>query len=145
LVTSEQVTILIVDDDPRIVEVLREGLEVLGGFRVASAADGEQGLERFEEVRPHAVIIDVRMPGIDGYQLARAIRGDPATAQTPLVFLTAMAQDRDRYIGLASGADIYLIKPVAPSELVEAIRGALALDADGRLRRMRDMAQGDSA
>ncbi|HKD75531.1 MAG TPA: response regulator [Ktedonobacterales bacterium] len=143
--TSEQVTILIVDDDPRIVEVLREGLEVLGGFRVASAADGEQGLERFEEVRPHAVIIDVRMPGIDGYQLARAIRGDPATAQTPLVFLTAMAQDRDRYIGLASGADIYLIKPVAPSELVEAIRGALALDADGRLRRMRDMAQGDSA
>jgi CheY-like chemotaxis protein len=145
LVASEQITILIVDDDPRIIEVLREGLEVLGGFRVVAAADGEQGLERFEDIRPHAVIIDVRMPGIDGYQLARAIRGDPATAQTPLVFLTAMAQDRDRYIGLASGADIYLIKPVAPSELVDAIRSALALDADGRLRRMRDLVQEDSA
>jgi DNA-binding response OmpR family regulator len=119
--------ILIVDDDLRMLAVLQTGLEELGGFSVATASDGERGLELFHSIHPAAVIIDVKMPGLDGYQLARAIRGDPATTNTPLVFLTAMAQDYDRFTGLAAGADIYLVKPVAPSELVERLHQALRL------------------
>ena len=86
------------------------------------------------------MIIDVRMPGVDGYQLVRALRGDPDSASTPLIILSAMAQDRDQLIGLFAGADIYLQKPVRPLDLIAAIERAIALGDQERIERMRQFA-----
>jgi CheY-like chemotaxis protein len=134
--TSKPYTILIVDDDPGLLQLLTDGLELLGQFRVVRAANGEEGLERFFEMRPDCVIIDVKMPRLDGYQLVRALRGDPESAATPLILLTALAQDHQQFVGLALGADQYLIKPVTPSVLVEAVRHAMLIGEQDRLARM---------
>jgi CheY-like chemotaxis protein len=134
-------TVLIVDDDPNLIELLTDGLELLGHFEVISAEDGIQGLERYFEVRPDCMVIDVMMPGLDGYQLVKALRGDPDSADTPLVMLTAMAQDKNRFAGLASGADQYLIKPVTPRQLVEAVHQAIAIGEAERQERLLALVQ----
>jgi len=128
-------TVLIVDDNPQLRDFVADSLAELGGFRVVTAADGDEGLARYYDGRPDCVVIDVRMPGLDGYQLVRALRGDPDSAQTPLVILTAMTQDRERFAGLAVGADQYLLKPVMPLDLVAAIQQAIRLTEEERLRR----------
>ena len=120
-------TVLIVDDDPDLLHLLTDGLELLGNFRVVQAANGIEGLEQFFETHPDCVIIDIKMPGLDGYQLVRALRGDPESASTPIIMLTALAQERQQFAGLALGADQYLIKPVTPRELVAAVQRALLI------------------
>lgn len=134
-----------VDDDPRMVFTIQESLKLLGGFTVFTAANGVEGLERFYAVHPDCVIIDVRMPEMDGNQLVRALRGDPETAATPLVILTAAVQDKDRFVGLAAGADCYLLKPVRPAELVQAINDAIRLSEAERLKRQQSLAEDDSS
>ncbi len=121
----QDVTVLIVEDNAELLELLLQSLPALGGFRVFGAKDGVEGLLQFEQVRPNCVVVDVRMPELNGYQLVRALRGDASTAQTPLIILTALTQSRDRFVGLASGADLFLNKPVLPSDLVQAIRQVL--------------------
>jgi CheY-like chemotaxis protein len=127
--------VLIVDDDPALIGLITDGLELAGGYEVVAARDGATGLERFFEVRPDCVVVDVRMPGLDGYQLMRALRGDPATAQTSVIVLSALVQDRDALAGLLSGADVYLFKPVKMADLLQAIRTATELTATERRRR----------
>src|SRR5215471_7547682 len=102
-VGDNRYTVLIVDDDPDLLQLLTDGLELLGNFTVIPAEDGIQGLELFFDAHPDCVIIDVVMPGLDGYQLVRALRGDPESASTPLIMLTALAQDKNRFVGLAFG------------------------------------------
>jgi len=119
--------VLIVDDDRRLLQLLTDGLELLGHFNVVRAENGIQGLEQFFDVRPDCVVIDVVMPGLNGYQLVRALRGDPDSAATPLVLLTALAQEKNRFTGLASGADRYLVKPVTPRELVNTVCQAITI------------------
>jgi len=126
------VTVLIVEDNPELLDLLLQSLPVLGGFRVFGAKDGLEGLVQFEEIHPDCVVVDVRMPEINGYQFVRALRGDPATANTPLIILTALTQDRDRFAGLASGADLFLNKPVLPFDLAQAIQGVLERSAAER-------------
>src|SRR5262249_44859074 len=106
-------------------------------FSVVTAADGAEGLRHFYEDRRDCVVIDIRMPQLNGYQLVRALRGDPDTAGTPLIILTAMAQDIDRQGGLAAGADHYLVKPVKPLDLVAAIHHAITLSEADRRQRLR--------
>lgn len=132
-------TILLVDDNPALLKALTISLEALGNFTVVGATDGVEGLEQFYIVRPHCMVIDIKMPGLDGYQLVKALRGDPETWDTPLVVLTALAQDRDRFAGVAAGADAYLVKPVKPQDLAAAIHQAIATSAVERTRRMRDL------
>jgi CheY-like chemotaxis protein len=134
-------TVLIVDDNPTLLDLISESLRMIGNYTVVTATNGVEGLERFYEVRPHCMVIDVKMPQLDGYQLVRILRGDPETAATPLVILTAMVQDKDRFQGLASGADQYLLKPTKPRELVEAIQRAIATSADARLEALRRLAE----
>jgi CheY-like chemotaxis protein len=130
-------TVLIVDDNRELLALIRESLTLLGDFTVLTAADGVEGLERALEQRPDCVVIDIKMPGLDGYQLVRALRGDPATAQMPLVLLTALPQDHHRFAGSLVGADRFLTKPIKPDELVAAIEEAIRTGADERRRRMR--------
>ena len=130
-------TVLVVDDDPEIMQLLTDGLELLGNFTVVQAEDGEQGLVHFFEVHPDCVIIDVKMPNLDGYQLVRALRGDPESAATPLIMLTALAQEKNKFVGLAFGADQYLVKPVTPRALIEAIHRAVLTSEEDRQERLR--------
>lgn len=129
------ITVLIVDDNLELLEVLSEGLELAGPFSVVTASDGAQGLEHCLTYHPDCLVIDVKMPELNGYQLVRALRGDLETAEIPLILLTALAQDYERFAGLAAGTDRYLIKPVTPRELAAAIREVLALSALERERR----------
>ena len=134
-------TILIVEDNPQLREFLQDVLQELGEFTVFTAADGIEGLEQFYQVHPDCVIIDVKMPGVNGYQLVRTLRGDSETATTPLVLLTAMVQDREQFAGLAAGADHYLRKPVDPIELLDAIYQAIQLSDEERQQRLQVLAE----
>ena len=129
-------TVLIVDDDRRLLQLLSDGLELLGHFNVARAENGIEGLEQFFAVHPDCVVIDVVMPGMDGYQLVRVLRGDPDSAATPLVLLTALAQEKNRFTGLAFGADRYLVKPVTPRELVNTVQQAILISEAERTRQL---------
>jgi DNA-binding response OmpR family regulator len=126
------ITVLIIDDNLELLEVLSEGLELAGPFSVRTACDGVQGLEECLAEHPDCLVIDVKMPQLNGYQLVRALRGDAETADIPLILLTALAQDYERFAGLAAGTDRYMIKPVTPRELAAAIREVLALSAHER-------------
>ena len=134
MANEEAYTVLVVDDNPQLLKVFAEGLPLVGAFTVITAANGIEGLERYYEIHPHCVVIDVKMPELDGYQLTRALRGDPESAITPLIILTAMGQAWDRFEGLVAGVDRYLVKPVRPSELAAAIREACALSETERLQ-----------
>ncbi len=129
-------TVLIVDDNPELLEFITDALRELGDYTVVTAGDGVEALHCFEAARPDCLVIDVRMPRLNGYQLVRALRGDPASASTPLIMLSAMAQDRDQLAGLLAGADQYLLKPVDPLALVEAIARAIRLGEEERAARL---------
>jgi len=135
---KDEYTVLIVDDNKDLLQMFSFGLPDMGNFTIITAEDGIEGLEKYYELEPDCMVIDVVMPGLDGYQLVRALRGDPSSTHTPLILLTAMTQDRDKLAGLVSGVDIYLTKPVMPSELVTAILKAIRL---GREERQRIFAQ----
>lgn len=132
-------TVLVVDDSADLRALVAESLRKLGGFTVVTAEDGVAGLERYFEVQPDCIVIDVKMPGLDGYQLVRALRGDPASAATPLVILSAMVQDQDRLAGFFAGADEYLVKPVSPLELVQTIRRVIDRTIADRRERFRTL------
>jgi CheY-like chemotaxis protein len=134
-------TILVVDDNPDLLHLIAESLSVIGQYQVVRAINGIEGLEKYYEYRPDCVVIDVKMPGMDGYQLVRALRGDPSSADTPLVILTALVQEKDRLIGLSSGVDFYLAKPIKPRELVAAIQNALQAGDEARKRRMEQLVE----
>jgi CheY-like chemotaxis protein len=143
---GERLTILVVDDSHDLLALITESLTLLGGFTVVTADNGADGLARAVELRPDCVVIDVRMPGIDGYQLIHALRGDPETAALPLVILTALTQDRYHVAGLLSGADHYLTKPIKPPDLVAAIQESIRLseaDRRGRLQMLLDEPTGE--
>jgi two-component system cell cycle response regulator len=82
-------------------------------------------------------VIDVVMPGMDGYHLVRALRGDPESSATPLVILSALEGERDRLAGFLAGGDEFLVKPVGPLELVRTIERVIARDEEERQRRLR--------
>lgn len=131
--------ILVVDDDPALIAALTEGLELLGHHDVVPARDGTEGLTRFFEVRPDCIVVDVRMPGLNGYQLVRALRGDVATANVPIIMLSALVRDPDQVLGLLSGADAYLVKPVKMVDLIQAIEHAVQLSAEERATQLRSL------
>jgi CheY-like chemotaxis protein len=133
--------VLIIDDDPSLIAVLSDILSMVGGYDVHIARDGASGLESIFTVLPSCVVVDVRMPGLNGFQFVRAVRGDPSTADIPLVILSAMVQDRDVVTGLLSGVDEYLFKPVKMDDLLGAIERAIAITAEQREQRALLMAE----
>ena len=116
--------LLVVDDEPNLLVAV--GACLRGeGFDVVTARSGAEALVRVAESVPDLVVSDMRMPGMDGYQLARQLRASPRTALTPVVFLTAKDETTDRIEGFRTGVDAYLTKPFEPDELVAVIRGIL--------------------
>src|SRR5215469_5258861 len=130
--------VLVVDDDPNLLTALTDGLELVGGYEVISACDGATGLERFFTAQPDCVVVDVRMPGLNGYQFVRALRGDPETAETPIIVLSALVRDHEQLAGLLTGADAYLTKPVKIVNLMRTIDDAMRLTAEDRDRWARE-------
>jgi len=117
--------VLVVDDDPVIVRLLELNFR-LGGFRVSSARRGDQAVDRALEDSPDAIVLDVTMPGIDGYEVCRRLRDDHGMNEAPVVLLTAHAQDEDQARGDALGISAYVTKPFDPEALVATVREALA-------------------
>ena len=133
--------VLVVDDDPALLIAIADGLHLVGGYDVISAQDGAMGLERFFSANPDCVVVDVRMPGLNGYQFVRTLRGDQETAQTPVIILSALAQDHEQFAGLLTGADAYLTKPVKIIDLILTIDKAVRLTSAQRERRMQRLSQ----
>jgi two-component system alkaline phosphatase synthesis response regulator PhoP len=122
-------TVLIVDDEQHIRLLIEQTLEELedDGVELITARDGEEALDAIVNQHPDLVFLDVMMPKRDGYEVCRAIKGDPATAGTTIFLLTAKGQAVDREQGLAAGADDYLTKPFDPDDLLRRARTALGL------------------
>ncbi|MBA1333666.1 MAG: Two-component transcriptional response regulator, LuxR family [Firmicutes bacterium] len=113
--------VLIVDDEQRIVEVVRSYL-VKEGYTVVQAGNGIEALELYRREEPDLVVLDLMMPGMDGWEVCKRIRAESAV---PIIMLTAKSQVEDRVEGLSIGADDYLVKPFSPKELVARIRAVL--------------------
>ena len=113
--------VLVVDDEPSIRETIGFILE-MEGFRVATAEDGEQGLEAIRRLRPPVVLLDAMMPRRDGYDVCRIVKADPELAATHVVMLTAMSQKRDRDRAFEAGADHFVTKPFDEVELLLLLR-----------------------
>jgi DNA-binding response OmpR family regulator len=114
------VRVLVVDDDPIILELLVLNLE-LEGHDVVTASDGRQALDRAHDADPDLVLLDIMMPEIDGFEVCERLRADPATATLPVVFLSARAHEADLVRGTKVGGDAYVTKPFDPMELMELI------------------------
>ncbi len=117
-------TILVVDDEPGIVQIARDYLE-RAGFRVVTTGDGPSALRLARTERPALLVLDLMLPGMDGLDVTRALRQDPATRTLPIIMLTARVEESDRLIGLELGADDYITKPFSPRELVARVRAVL--------------------
>jgi two-component system alkaline phosphatase synthesis response regulator PhoP len=117
-------TILVVDDEPRIVEIARDYLQQ-AGFRALTAGDGDRALAIARAERPSLIVLDLMLPGLDGLDVMRALRRDPALADIPVIILTARVEEADKLVGLELGADDYLTKPFSPRELVARVRAVL--------------------
>jgi len=116
--------VLVVDDEAPIRLLCRVNLEA-EKMDVLEAADGEKGLEMARAEKPDIVLLDVMMPGMDGWQVAERLFDDPETRDIPLVFLTARAELRDRARGLELGGVDYITKPFNPTELAKVVEGLL--------------------
>ncbi len=122
--TGEGPLVLIVDDEQAIVDFIRLGMRY-EGFRVAEAGDGQAGLELAQRLRPDVIVLDILLPDADGLQVCQRLRASTATANVPILMLTAKDEVQDRVAGLESGADDYLTKPFSFEELLARIRALL--------------------
>jgi len=120
--------ILVVEDEMQIARLVRDYLEH-AGFEVVVAGDGETGLASARGSKPDLVILDLRLPGRDGLDVAREIRG---RSNVPIVMLTARGEESDRIVGLELGADDYVVKPFSPKELVARVRAVLRRSESAR-------------
>jgi two-component system phosphate regulon response regulator PhoB len=116
--------ILIVEDEQDIADLIGFNLQ-RAGYEVMKAYDGVEGTATAKRGRPDLIVLDLMLPGRDGYAVFRELRRDPRTATTPVIMLTARAQTQDRIQGLEAGADDYLTKPFSPKELILRIQAIL--------------------
>jgi len=113
--------VLVVEDDPDIAQLVAHYLEK-SGYSVDVLASGREALTSIAARPPDALVLDLMLPGVDGLEICRVVRGNEATAAIPIIMLTARAEESDRIVGLEIGADDYLGKPFSPNELVARVR-----------------------
>lgn len=132
-------TILIIEDEPELVKVLRAYLQQ-AGYHVISAFRGDTGLSSWEHKRPDLVILDLNLPGMDGLDVAREIR---RRGETPIIMLTARAEETDELLGLELGADDYITKPFSPRLVLARVRALLrratSVDTTPKVVRIADL------
>jgi phosphate regulon transcriptional regulator PhoB len=117
-------TVFLVEDEEDIRNLVRFHLEQ-DGYAVREAESGEEALRVVNAERPALVLLDLMLPGIDGFEVCRRLRTDPSTAPVPIIILTARSAEVDRVLGLEFGADDYVTKPFSPRELVARVRAVL--------------------
>ncbi len=116
--------LLLIDDDPNLILLVKDYLE-FRGYNVVTAENGREALEVLDQNIPDMIICDVMMPEMDGYSLVKHIRQEPQTNTIPVLFLSAKGQSQDRVKGLNEGADVYMVKPFEPEELVAQVESSL--------------------
>ncbi len=116
--------ILVADDDPVILRLVEVNLG-LEGFEVETASGGELALRKAEDVAPDLIVLDVMMPGLDGWEVCRRLKADEDTADIPVIFLSARSQEDDRRHGMELGVVAYVTKPFDPTKLVELVRDSV--------------------
>lgn len=117
-------TILVVEDEREIQELIVYNLSK-EGYQTAAVGTGEEALHAVNTARPDLVLLDLMLPGVDGLEVARRLKGDPATRDLPIIILTAKAEEADIVSGLEVGADDYIPKPFSPRVLIARIRAVL--------------------
>ncbi len=117
-------SVLIVDDSPTEVHVFQNILEQ-NGFAVETASNGEMGILKARETLPDLILMDIVMPGINGFQATRKLHRDKHTANIPIVIVTTKDQETDRVWGLRQGASGYIVKPVSENELIDCVESVL--------------------
>src|SRR5438874_5069627 len=121
--------ILIVDDEPDAVEMIQFNMKA-AGYDVVTAADGAEALKKARSALPGLIVLDLMLPAVDGLEVCKMLRRDPATAAIPIVMVTAKAAEIDRVLGLELGADDYITKPFSPRELILRIKKIMARGKD---------------
>ncbi len=116
--------LLLIDDDPNLILLVKDYLE-FRGYEVITAGNGREALEVLEQEIPDMIICDVMMPEMDGIAFVQHVREDPRTNWIPVLFLSAKGQSQDRVKGLNTGADVYMVKPFEPEELVAQVESSL--------------------
>lgn len=120
----EHKRLLLIDDDPNLILLVKDYLE-FRGYEVITAENGREALEVLEQEIPDMIICDVMMPEMDGYTFVNHVRQDERTNWIPVLFLSAKGQSQDRVKGLNTGADVYMVKPFEPEELVAQVEASL--------------------
>ncbi|MBE2182032.1 MAG: response regulator transcription factor [Anaerolineae bacterium] len=133
--------ILIIEDEETLARTLAEKLRA-DSFNVVTAFDGEDGLEKIREEHPDLIVLDIMLPKLDGLSLCRIVRRDASTAHIPIIMLTARGSEVDKIVGLESGADDYVVKPLALGEFLARVR-AVMRRAPGRPTLQDEMASND--
>lgn len=116
--------ILVIDDEEDIVTILQQRLEA-EGFEVDSSYESPAGLKKIKDTKPDLVLLDVMMPQMNGFQLCRAVRADPAINNIPILMVTAKGQESDKFWGKECGASDYMVKPFEFSDLISKIRSLI--------------------
>lgn len=128
--------LLLIEDEATALELTATALE-FEGYTVLRSADGRSGLHLARQHLPDLILCDIMMPGMDGYEVLAALRSDPALSIIPFIFLTARGEKKDLRLGMVSGADDYLTKPIAIDDLLDAIHSRLTRHA-GLIRKLPD-------
>jgi DNA-binding response OmpR family regulator len=125
---AKDVRVVVIDDDPDLRRLIQVTLELAAGWNVTTAGDGPAGITAVRERRPHAVVVDLMMPGMDGYAVCRALKAERATAHIPLLVLTARKQGDDADARRAGAADV-VFKPFEVDDLTARLRALIGRDA----------------
>lgn len=118
-------TVLIIDDSPTELHLFQNMLEK-NGFDTLVADSGEEGLKQAKLSRPHCILMDVVMPGMNGFQATRKLTKDPDTSDIPVIIITTKDQETDKIWGMRQGAVEYLVKPIGEKQLVDMINSVMA-------------------
>jgi twitching motility two-component system response regulator PilH len=116
--------ILVVEDTPSERELIRSYLEE-GGYYVISAGDAKDALQKTLEQKPDAIVTDIVMPGMNGFELCRSLKKNPLTQKLPVIVCTSKNQELDRLWGMKQGVDVYLTKPFSKEDLVKAVNSVI--------------------
>lgn len=118
---AEKHRILLVDDEPSLIKIIHKLLTV-EGYEVLIAKDGEEALQMARSEKPDLLLLDIKLPKLDGYQVCRQLKEDPQYRQIPIIMLSALAQEQDRERGFQAGTDAYMPKPFGIQELLDKIK-----------------------